>query len=108
MLLFLRGSNAGHDATRRASPSRGSKHTALPAVLPSLGQVPMLNSHKLLLVPLFSHRKPQGQVPLERLVKPECTSYRQTLPLAYQHATWLSLLEVCPQDIFSLYRINSL
>lgn len=41
MLLFLRGSNAGHDATRRASLFSRSKHTPLPAVLPSLGLVAM-------------------------------------------------------------------
>lgn len=41
MLLFLRSSNAGHDATRRASLLNRSKHTALPAVLPTLGHVVM-------------------------------------------------------------------
>lgn len=51
MLLFLRGSNAGHDATRRASLFNGNKSLALLAVLPSLGQVSFY-SHKLLLVPL--------------------------------------------------------
>lgn len=41
MLLFLRSSNAGHDAMRRASLFSGNKYNALPAALPSLGQVLM-------------------------------------------------------------------
>ena len=71
MLLFLRGSNAGHDATRRASPFSRSKHTALPAVLPSLGQVSMDLLTQTTSGPPPLPQTAQGQVPLEHLVKPK-------------------------------------
>lgn len=108
MLLFLRGSNAGHGATKRAGLFRGREHTAL-LCFPLWGRSLWLCPEKLILVPFLSHRQPLGQLPLKCLVKLKRVSQLQAAAVTcYQHATRLCLLEVCHQSIFVFYRINSL
>lgn len=109
MLLFLRGSNAGHDATRRVNPFSGNKNSALLAVLPRLGQV------SVVLLTQTASGPPATESPRDRSRSDAwwspraCESCRQPPSLAtnVQHDL-ARLLEVCRQDIFSLYRINSL
>lgn len=92
MLLFVRGSNAGHGGTGRAGLFSRREHTAL-LCLPLWGRSPWPCSDKLILVPSLCHKQPLGQVH-------SCGRHQQT--------TCLCLLEVCHQSIFVLCRKHSL
>lgn len=106
MLLLLRGSNAGHDATRRASLFSRSKHTALPVGLPTSGHVVMalLTQNPSCHLPLsLSHIAP-GKGPPPTLDETqellEVAGGRQHLPLVCSLASLSGCLP--PQRLFTL------